>query len=122
MFRVQALQGIDKPTDVTFSVRRGEVLGLFGLVGAGRSETLRAAFGLDAIRSGTVHLGNVDISARSPRQRWEGGLGFLSENRKEDGLMLARSISENLFITRPGDLVRWGFWHPPRSIAKLRPG
>ena len=113
VFRVQALQGIEKPTDVTFSLRRGEVLGLFGLVGAGRSETLRAAFGLDAIRSGTVHLGNVDISTRSPRQRWESGLGFLSENRKEDGLMLARSIAENLFITRPGDLVRWGFWHPP---------
>lgn len=37
----------------------------------------------------------------------------MSENRKEDGLLLARSISENLFITRPGDLVRWGFWHPP---------
>lgn len=76
VFRVAALQGIEKPRGVTFSLRRGEVLGLFGLVGAGRSETLRAAFGLDAIRSGTVHLGDLDISSNSPRQRWAGGLGF----------------------------------------------
>jgi ribose transport system ATP-binding protein len=113
VFRVAALQGVEKPRAVTFSLRQGEVLGLFGLVGAGRSETLRAAFGLDAIRSGTVHLGDLDISSNSPRQRWAEGVGFLSENRKEDGLLLARSIAENLFITRPGDLVRWGFWHPP---------
>ncbi|MFM8877958.1 MAG: sugar ABC transporter ATP-binding protein [Verrucomicrobiota bacterium] len=120
VFRVQALQGIDKPREVTFSLRRGEVLGLFGLVGGGRTETLRAAFGLDALRSGTVRLGDLDISAHTPRERWEGGLGFLSENRKEDGLLLARSIAENLLITRPGDLVRWGFWHPPSEHREAR--
>ena len=120
VFQVQALQGVEKPTEVTFSLRSGEVLGLFGLVGAGRSETLRAAFGLDALRSGTVTLGESDISAHTPRQRWESGLGFLSENRKEDGLLLARSIAENLFITRPGSLVRWGFWHPPSEHREAR--
>mgnify|MGYP003337883509 CR=1 FL=1 len=71
VFRVEALQGIDKPREVTFSLRRGEVLGFFGLVGAGRTETLRAAFGLDALRSGTVRLGDLDISAHTPRERWE---------------------------------------------------
>jgi len=120
VFRIEALQGVEKPREVTFSLRRGEVLGLFGLVGSGRTETLRAAFGLDALRSGTVRLGDLDISSHTPRERWQGGLGFLSENRKEDGLLLARSIAENLFITRPGDLVRWGFWHPPSEHRVAR--
>lgn len=120
VLQVRALDGLEKPREVTFSLRQGEVLGLFGLVGAGRSETLRAAFGLDAVRSGNVLLGDLDVSTHTPRARWQAGLGFLSENRKEDGLLLARSIAENLFITRPGGLVRWGFWHPPSEHREAR--
>jgi ribose transport system ATP-binding protein len=110
IFEVSALCGTAKPESVTFVLRSGEVFGLFGLVGAGRSETLRAAFGLDAVRSGKVVLDGLDITGFNPRQCWDAGLGFLSENRKDDGLLLARSVSENLLITRPGDLVKWGFW------------
>ena len=120
LLEVRALEGVEKPREVSFRLREGEVLGLFGLVGAGRTEMLRAAFGLDVVRSGEVHLGDVDLSDRSPRERWQAGLGFLSENRKDDGLLLARSVSENLFITRPGSLVRWGFWHPPSERQEAR--
>lgn len=110
LLEVSALCGLSKPESVTFTLRSGEVLGLFGLVGAGRSETLRAAFGLDEIRSGRVVLDGVDVTGFTPRQNWDAGLGFLSENRKEDGLLLSRSVAENLLITRPGELVSHGFW------------
>ncbi len=110
VFEVTALGGVGKPEDVTFSLRSGEVLGLFGLVGAGRSETLRAIFGIDAIRKGKVVFDGRDVTGLNPRQNWETGIGFLSENRKEDGLLLARSVAENLLITRPGELVSYGFW------------
>jgi ribose transport system ATP-binding protein len=110
LLEISALCGQSKPDSVSFILRSGEVLGLFGLVGAGRSETLRAAFGLDAVRSGRVVLEGNDITGFTPRQNWDAGLGFLSENRKEDGLLLARSVAENLLITRPGDLVSHGFW------------
>ena len=110
ILEVSALSGVDKPEEVTFQLRSGEVLGLFGLVGAGRSEMLRSVFGLDAIRSGKVVFDGQDVTGFNPRRNWETGIGFLSENRKEDGLLLARSVAENLLITRPGDLVSFGFW------------
>ena len=72
----------------TCACRRGEILGIAGLVGAGRTELLRAIFGLDPVVSGRVVVKGADVGPSSPRARIRQGLGFLSEDRKEEGLAL----------------------------------
>jgi ribose transport system ATP-binding protein len=97
------------PAGATFTLHRGEILGIAGLVGAGRSELLRALFGLEPVRSGRVRLGAY-VGPASPARRWDQGAGFLSEDRKEEGLALGLSVGDNLTLTRltglgPGPLV-----------------
>ena len=79
----------------TLSLRRGEVLGLAGLVGAGRSELLRAIFGLEPVRAGHLKVG-VYAGLASPLRRWQQGVGLLSEDRKNEGLAAGLSIADNL--------------------------
>jgi ribose transport system ATP-binding protein len=95
-----------KHADLT--LRRGEVLGIAGLVGAGRTELLRAIFGLDPVRSGTIIVKGISSARARPRRRIRQGLGFLSEDRKGEGLALARSIEDNLSYPALGDYSRLG--------------
>jgi ribose transport system ATP-binding protein len=115
VFDLHQLAGETKPTEVTLELRRGEVLGLAGLVGAGRTETLRAVFGLDRIRSGSVYYLKNDLARRSTRGRWSLGLGMVSENRKEEGLMLNRSLADNLALTRFQSVSSHGWIHQRRQ-------
>jgi len=96
---VRGLAGPLKPTSASLELRRGEVLGVAGLVGAGRSELLRAIFALDAVKSGSVRVG-VHAGPASPLLRWRQGVGLLSEDRKTEGLALNLSLEHNL--TLPG--------------------
>ena len=91
--------------DVSLELRRGEVLGLAGLVGAGRSELLRAIFALDPVRAGSVRVG-VHAGPASPLLRWRQGVGLLSEDRKSEGLALALDVEHNLTLPRLGALIR----------------
>ncbi len=84
-----------KLTDVSFKLQRGEVLGIAGLVGAGRSELGEALFGLDPIRSGKVTLNRGPFRPRSPRDAMNAGFALVPEDRKLQGLMLQMSILEN---------------------------
>jgi ribose transport system ATP-binding protein len=86
----------------TFTLHRGEILGIAGLLGAGRTRLLRALFGLDAVKSGRVRLGAYTGRAL-PRRRWQDGMGFLSEDRKAEGLASGLSVSDNLTLTRLDD-------------------
>lgn len=104
---VRGLCGIEKPLSVDLDLRRGEVLGIAGLNGAGRTELLRALFGLDRIRSGEIKLG-VHIGPASPARRWRQGAGLLSEDRKEEGLALGMSIADNMTMTNLGMLSSLG--------------
>ena len=97
--------GRTKPVSASFALHRGEVLGLAGLVGAGRSELLRAIFALDAVRSGRVRVG-VHAGRASPAARWAQGVGLLSEDRKDEGLALDLSLAANLTLPRLPWLVR----------------
>ena len=83
------------------SVRAGEIFGLFGLVGSGRTELLRRIFGLDAMAAERITIFGREETSASPPRRLAQGVGLLSENRKEEGLMLQRSLAENLTATRP---------------------
>ncbi len=82
--------------DISFTLRRGEVLGFAGLVGAGRTEVVRALFGLDRIHSGEIILNGKSVTFKSPRDAISSGIALCPEDRKEQGLVLSRSISDNI--------------------------
>lgn len=83
-------------SDISFSVRRGEIFGISGLVGAGRTELVRAIAGIDKIQSGTVKLDGENITPRTPRDAIKRGVVLVPEDRKQQGLVLIHSIQENL--------------------------
>ena len=97
VLEVQDLGGRALPRDATLQLRRGEVLGLAGLVGAGRTELLRCIFGLDEVVTGRVSV-RAHEGGRSPRGRWRSGVGMLSEDRKQEGLSLSQSLADNLWL------------------------
>ncbi len=84
--------------DVSLEVAAGEIVGLAGLIGAGRSELLKAAFGLHAATTGTIQLDGRDARARSPREAMKHGFAFVPAERKESGLVLDMSVTENLLM------------------------
>ena len=98
VLEVSELAGAAKPARATLALRRGEVLGIAGLVGAGRTELLRAVFGLDRVRSGVVRVAAYSSRA-TPAGRWSQGVGMVSEDRKGEGLALAMSIGDNLTLS-----------------------
>jgi ribose transport system ATP-binding protein len=97
-------------------LRAGEVLGIFGLVGSGRTELLRAIFGLDAVRRGEIRV-KAHTGAASPAERWSQGVGFGSEDRKSEGLSEKQSLAENLTLTRLRGLGPFGLVFPWRMRA-----
>jgi ABC-type sugar transport system ATPase subunit len=94
--------------DVNFTLRKGEVLGFAGLVGAGRSETIRAIFGADKLNAGEIYVNGKIQKIRSPRNAILAGIGVCPEDRKEQGLVLERSIRENLTIPILHNLAKLG--------------
>lgn len=84
--------------DVNFSVRAGEVLGVSGLMGAGRTEIMQAIFGNLSYESGTIEIDGKEVKISNPRQAMEHGIGFITEDRKTEDLMLDKSIRENISL------------------------
>ena len=109
VLEVKDLAAAHKPRSASFSLRAGEILGIAGLIGAGRTETLRALFGLERIENGVVLVSGRDRTQASPRLRLRDRIGLLSENRKEEGLMLNRSLADNLTATRYAPVATAGF-------------
>ncbi|HLK90949.1 MAG TPA: sugar ABC transporter ATP-binding protein [Polyangia bacterium] len=105
LLEVTHLQGAPKPARASLTLHRGEVLGIAGLVGAGRTELLRALAGLDPVVSGAIKLG-VHAGPASPAARWAQGMALCSENRKEEGLALGLSIADNLTLSKLPAVVR----------------
>ncbi len=115
VLEVCALGGRNKPRSASFTLRQGEILGIAGLIGSGRTETVRACFGLDRLERGTVVVfGGVNVEA-TPAQRLSEGIGLLSENRKEEGLMLNLDIADNLTLTRLNPFSLNGFLYNNRQ-------
>jgi ribose transport system ATP-binding protein len=95
---------------VNLTLHRGEILGLAGIVGSGRTELLRAVFGLDPVRSGKVVVRSVHLARHAgPARRIEQGVGMLSEDRKAEGLTLNQSIADNLTYSRLRPYSRFGW-------------
>jgi ABC-type sugar transport system ATPase subunit len=105
--------------DVSFEVRRGEVLALTGLVGAGRTETARLIFAADRRDAGTVSLDGRPLSLRSPRDAIAAGICLLTEDRKSQGLVLGRSVLENFGLPNMNRFAPGGFLRLRREAAAL---
>jgi ribose transport system ATP-binding protein len=99
IFQVKNLNAGNMVKDISFIVRKGEVLGISGLVGAGRTETLRAIFGADKKDSGDVYVDNKKVSINSPKDGVACGVGMLPEDRKQHGVLLDMSIKVNGTLT-----------------------
>ena len=120
VLELRSLAGEPRPRSASLTLREGEILGIAGLVGAGRTETLRACFGLDRVRAGTVLVRGKAQTHCTPAQRLAAGIGLLSENRKEEGLMVNRNVADNLTVTRYGPVSRWGFINARRQRQTAR--
>jgi ribose transport system ATP-binding protein len=94
--------------DVSFTVRRGEILGFAGLMGAGRTEVARAVFGADAIESGEVRFRNQLLTLKSPRDAVQAGIGYLSEDRKHFGLATGMDVESNITLPSLRRWLKWG--------------
>ena len=101
--------------DVSFTVRAGEILAIAGLVGAGRTETLRLIFGADKRHAGDIILDGRRLDIRSPRDAIAAGIGLLTEDRKLQGLVLGESVRENFALPNLGPLSRFGFMNGRRE-------
>jgi ribose transport system ATP-binding protein len=101
--RVEGLTG-DVFRNVSFTLRKGEILGLFGLVGSGRSEIARAIFGEDRARGGRVYIDGAEARIHSPYQGRRHGIALIPEDRKEQGLVLDMSIKNNMTMTNMGKI------------------
>ena len=103
--------------NITLQIRAGEILGLAGLVGAGRTEVARAIFGADQVLSGGMTLKGVPFAPKSPRQAMEGGVALCPEDRRLEGLSLILTVRENSSLAILGSLCRAGFVDEGRERA-----
>jgi ribose transport system ATP-binding protein len=113
------LAGLEKPVHASLTLHRGEVLGIAGLVGAGRTELVRAVFGLDAVKSGTIKVRGL-VGPSSPSKRLAEGVGLVSEDRKGEGLAMALSIADNLTLSKLGGLGPLGLVLPSQQRTASR--
>lgn len=117
ILRVENLKTGDLVEDVSFSLRKGEVLGFSGLVGSGRTETMRAIFGADRKTSGKVLYFGEEVNFKNPKQAIRKGIGLLPEDRKSQGLLLKQPIRYNAtLVSRQGD----GFINHKKEQEEVR--
>ena len=109
LLRVENLSSPGKFRNISFTLRKGEVLGFAGLVGAGRSEVAQAIFGLDKLASGTVFVRGEELPLRKVNNALAAGIGLLPEDRKRQGLVLSMNCRENLSLAALKKLTRFGF-------------
>jgi ribose transport system ATP-binding protein len=119
VFQVKHLVGQPLPKEVSFRLRRGEIMGVFGLVGAGRTETLRGIFGLEPASLHTLQWKSRSLAKDDTHNRLRAGLGMLSEDRKHEGLSVHQSLEENMTLSRLEPYVKrgWLSWSKRREAT-----
>ncbi len=108
LLRVENLTRGNKLQNINFTLRRGEVLGLAGLLGAGRTELARVLFGVDARDHGRVWINGREVKLKSAAAAIKLGIGLLTEDRKTQGLVLTLSVKDNISLPNTGKLSRFG--------------
>lgn len=109
ILRVEGLNRKNAFQDISFALHKNEIFGIFGLVGSGRTEIVRAIFGADPVDSGDIYLEGNHVKITSPAQGIRHGIGFLPENRKEDGLALELSVKENINLSSYKEITKFSF-------------
>lgn len=119
LLQVKNLSRRGKVDDVSFSVRAGEIYGISGLIGAGRTELLRLIYGADRAGSGEVAIGNplVPVQVRSPAEAVRNGIALITEDRKGEGLLLGQPIAANLALGNMPTVSRHGLMRPAAEQA-----
>lgn len=120
ILRVNKLTREPRFRNISFSLHRGEVLGIAGLVGAGRTEIVRCIFGADRPDSGEIFLRGREIRISSPGEAISHGIALVTEDRKSQGLVLEESIAVNTTLANLADIVRYGFLKKGREAAVSR--
>ena len=108
LLRVENLNAGPQVRNVSLSVRAGEILGIAGLVGAGRTETARALFGMDRKQSGAVYVAGKPVEIRRPLDAIRAGFGFATEDRKGEGLVLTMNVGQNITLATLDQFQRGG--------------
>lgn len=101
--------------DVSFSLWKGEILGFAGLVGAGRTETLKAVFGADSGAKGEIKINGKPVQIRSPRDAIKLGIGFLPEDRKKEGLVVDLPVLDNTVMAKPEKAMEHGMFSAKKA-------
>lgn len=117
LLSVEDLSSDEGLEDVTFTLRAGEVLGLAGLMGSGRSELARCLFGVDRATHGTISLAGREMTIGSPPEAMEAGIALIPEDRREQGLVLDHSVRENLVLTLLTEVRKGRLLSRDKSIA-----
>jgi ribose transport system ATP-binding protein len=104
---VNSLCRNDSFSDISFTLSRGEILGMFGLVGSGRTQLARCIFGAERATSGEIRVGGKMIRLNSPRDAVQAGIALLTEDRKRDGLVMSCSIRDNVSLATMKQVSRW---------------
>ena len=121
VIRVDLLQSCDGAfRDVSFRVHAGEVFGIAGIVGAGRSEVVRAIAGADPAASGGIYVDGRKILIRDPSDAMRAGIVMVPEDRKAQGLIVGQSVAENIALTNRERVARWGWVSPQRVTSFAR--
>lgn len=114
--KAEGITGEKLPVPASFEARAGEIVGFFGLIGAGRSELMRLVYGADARRDGAVTIDGRQVEIDDPRQAIRAGIVLCSEDRKHDGIIQGRSLEENINISSRRHHTRFGILNPGKEI------
>lgn len=118
IMEVRDLSRDDQVQDISLTLKKGEILGIYGLVGSGRSEFLDLIFGIEHADKGTIKIGDRFLDKHSPKDSINAGIAYVTEDRKDTGLMLGRSINENINIASFGAISTGGFIHDRKERAR----
>ncbi|EMD0829104.1 sugar ABC transporter ATP-binding protein [Morganella morganii] len=118
IMEVRELSRDDQVQDISLTLKKGEILGIYGLVGSGRSEFLDLIFGIEHADKGTIKIGDRFLDKHSPKDSINAGIAYVTEDRKDTGLMLGRSINENINIASFGAISTGGFIHDRKERAR----
>lgn len=118
IMEVRELSRDDQVQDISLTLKKGEILGIYGLVGSGRSEFLDLIFGIEHADKGTIKIGDRFLDKHTPKDSINAGIAYVTEDRKDTGLMLGRSINENINIASFGAISTGGFIHDRKERAR----
>jgi ribose transport system ATP-binding protein len=119
IFKVDGLMKKGVFDNISFSIRAGEIVGMAGLVGSGRTEVTRAIMGIDKLDAGSIYLDNVKIDTRDPRKSMNQGLMYVSEDRKENGMIVDLSIRENMTLSTVDRYSRFSFISKRKELEAI---